>query len=213
MKFDVIGRMRNMRLPDGKAAILYSVYEAVSNAIHAIQDRFGEDKVSELGEVEIDVGTDSEGHIDSISIADNGTGLDNSQLDAFETYDSRFKQDRGGKGIGRLIWVKVFETITVHTRFRKGKEVIAFTFDFLPTDEKSIGNKRLFEDTTLIVGTKIVLRRTKTGYREKVRKISFLRDLALHFFACAMPKLTVIHNGSAETFSDFVKDKLRTGAF
>jgi hypothetical protein len=30
MKFDVVGRINNMRLPDGKTAILYSVYEAVS---------------------------------------------------------------------------------------------------------------------------------------------------------------------------------------
>jgi hypothetical protein len=42
MKFDVIGRINNMRLPDGKTAILYSVYEAVSNSIHAINDRFSE---------------------------------------------------------------------------------------------------------------------------------------------------------------------------
>ena len=26
MKFDVIGRINNMRLPDGKTAVLYSVY-------------------------------------------------------------------------------------------------------------------------------------------------------------------------------------------
>ena len=43
MKFDVIGRINNMRLPDGKTAILYSVYEAVSNSIHAINDRFKEE--------------------------------------------------------------------------------------------------------------------------------------------------------------------------
>ena len=29
MKFDILGRIQNMRLPDGKTAILYSIYEAV----------------------------------------------------------------------------------------------------------------------------------------------------------------------------------------
>lgn len=47
MKFDVVGRINNMRLPEGKTAILYSVYEAVSNAIHAINDRFGEGNAAE----------------------------------------------------------------------------------------------------------------------------------------------------------------------
>ena len=41
MKFDVMGRIGNMRLPDGKTALLYSIYEAVSNAIQAIEERFG----------------------------------------------------------------------------------------------------------------------------------------------------------------------------
>jgi hypothetical protein len=36
MKFDVLGRINNMRLPDGKTAVLYSVYEAVSNSIHVM---------------------------------------------------------------------------------------------------------------------------------------------------------------------------------
>jgi hypothetical protein len=41
MKFDVVGRIRNMRLPGGRTALMYSIYEAVSNAIHAIEERFG----------------------------------------------------------------------------------------------------------------------------------------------------------------------------
>ena len=41
MKFDIQGRIENMDFPDGKTAVLYSVYEAVSNSIHAIIDRFG----------------------------------------------------------------------------------------------------------------------------------------------------------------------------
>jgi hypothetical protein len=52
VKFDVVGQINNMRLPDGKAAILYSVYEAVSNSVHAIEDRFSEEKASQLGTIE-----------------------------------------------------------------------------------------------------------------------------------------------------------------
>ena len=55
MKFDVVGRINNMRLPDGKTAILYSVYEAVSNSIHAINDRFTEAKAATMGQVGVDI--------------------------------------------------------------------------------------------------------------------------------------------------------------
>ena len=52
-----------MRLPDGKAAILYSVYEAVSNSVHAIEDRFGAEAASTTGRISIDVITEGDGLI------------------------------------------------------------------------------------------------------------------------------------------------------
>ena len=57
MKFDILGRIRNMGLPDGKTAILYSIYEAVSNSLHSIEDRFGEDKMSDKGWIYIEIDT------------------------------------------------------------------------------------------------------------------------------------------------------------
>lgn len=214
MKFDVVGRMRNMRLPDGKAAILYSVYEAVSNAVHAIEDKFGKSEVGAKGDIQIDVLTDPKGNVESVSIADNGTGLDDDQLEAFETCDSRYKEPRGGKGVGRLIWVKVFGSITVHTRFLRSDSEVSFSFDFHPELEGSITNKRGLEDRTIGFGTRVVLQNAKQAHQEKVRKISFLRDLALHFFsyylAGSMPKLTVALDDASETFDDFIKGKLRT---
>lgn len=213
MKFDVIGRIRNMRLPDGKAAILYAVYEAVSNSVHAIEDRFGLEHVLGKGKITVEISTVG-GAIDSISISDNGIGLGSKQIEAFETCDSRHKEPRGGKGVGRLIWVKVFNDIKVHTRFVDNGCPISYSFDFVPQEDEAIANKRDLEDLSLDYGTKICLSNIRSEFHEKVRKISFLRDLALHFLsyqiADAMPELTVIHDGSAETFSDFIKDKLGT---
>jgi signal transduction histidine kinase len=97
MKFDVMGRINNMRLPDGKTALLYSVYEAVSNSIHAINDRWGEDKAAEKGKIEVDISLDENGDIPSISISDNGIGFNDENIESFETSDSRFKYKRGGK--------------------------------------------------------------------------------------------------------------------
>lgn len=108
MKFDVIGRINNMRLPDGKTAILYSVYEAVSNSIHAINDRFSEAHAASKGKVHVNISVDEHDDIDSISITDNGIGFTPDNIRSFETSDSRFKYQRGGKGVGRFIWFKMF---------------------------------------------------------------------------------------------------------
>jgi len=58
MEFGLQGRLDNVRLPDGKTAVLYSVYEAVSNSLHAIEDRFGADAVASKGCIDIEVATD-----------------------------------------------------------------------------------------------------------------------------------------------------------
>lgn len=71
MKFDVLGRINNMRLPDGKTAILYSVYEAVSNSIHAINDRFSEERSASKGKVNVTIDTDEDGDIESIMVISN----------------------------------------------------------------------------------------------------------------------------------------------
>lgn len=97
MKFDLTGRIDNMRLPDGKAAILYSVYEAVSNGLHAIDDRFGEDAPSR-GSINIEIDTDKEG-ITRISVTDNGVGLTPPNLAAFETCDTRTRNHAAEKGL------------------------------------------------------------------------------------------------------------------
>ena len=119
MKFDVAGRINNMRLPDGKTAILYSVYEAVSNSIHAINDRFGEKDAASKGNVSVDISLDECGDIDAITIRDNGIGFTDENLESFETSDSQFKYKRGGKGVGRFIWIKMFENICVESVVKK----------------------------------------------------------------------------------------------
>ena len=168
MKFDVIGRIKNMRLPDGKAAVLYSVYEAVSNSLHAIEDRFGTEDTAEKGRIVIDVTIGSEGYIDSITIEDNGTGFTSNNLDAFDTCDTRFKETRGGKGIGRLIWIKVFEEIKVESRFIESEIVRSISFNFVPEHEPSIRNQSGFAPDTLIQGTRVILNRVRGNQKGKI---------------------------------------------
>ena len=43
-----------------------------------------------------------------ITITDNGCGFDEKNFSSFTTADSRFKESKGAKGVGRFIWLKAF---------------------------------------------------------------------------------------------------------
>jgi hypothetical protein len=212
MKFDVLGRINNMRLPDGKTAVLYSVYEAVSNSIHAINDRFTEEKAAENGRVDVEIDVDDDGDVASITIADNGVGFTSENLASFETSDSRFKYQRGGKGVGRFIWIKLFETIKVESVYKKGHSQERISFQFIPEKENSIANKRIAPAPKVPLETKIVLSDLRPEQRGRVRPTSYLKDLALHFFpqfiAGTLPLINITYRGDTSNLNDFIAEQV-----
>jgi len=212
MKFDVVGRINNMRLPDGKTAILYSVYEAVSNSIHAINDRFTEAKAAAKGEVDIDIALDTDGDIWSISVTDNGIGFTPENLRSFETSDSRFKYQRGGKGVGRFIWIKMFETIKVDSVIAKGREQERVTFHFAPEKANSIAYKRVTPAPDRAIGTTITLSDLRPEHSGKIRPSTYLKDLALHFFpqfiSGTLPAISLTYDGSTSSLNDFIAQQV-----
>ena len=56
--------------------------------------------------------------VTSFTVVDNGVGFTDPNLKSFETADSTAKIERGGKGIGRLTWLVVFEKAEIESRFR-----------------------------------------------------------------------------------------------
>jgi hypothetical protein len=131
VKFDIQGRIRNMRLPNGRTALLYSIYEAVSNGIHAIEERFGSDTIAAAGLIGITVALDESKDIASLTIRDNGIGLNPRHLTSFETCDTLEKSGIGGRGVGRLVWLKAFSTVSVSSTHAidGGAEQVTFRFD------------------------------------------------------------------------------------
>ncbi|HEY1474223.1 MAG TPA: ATP-binding protein, partial [Pseudolabrys sp.] len=208
MKFDVLGRINNMRLPDGKTAILYSVYEAVSNSIHAINDRFTEANAASKGKVDVTIALDESGDIETISISDNGVGFTKENIQSFETSDSRFKYQRGGKGVGRFIWFKMFETIEIDSIVANGKLPRRVRFKFDPAKENSIVNKRVTDSKGQPLATTITLSDLRPDQRGRVRPTSYLKDLALHFFpqyiSGTLPEVKITYRGETSSLNDFI---------
>lgn len=125
MKIDVAGRVRNVILPTSRP--LLPLFEAIVNSIQAIEDT-GEDNGSitiklirdstpSLLEVE-----KSSRDITAFEITDNGIGFTNANFAAFSTSDTTYKVDRGGKGIGRFVWLVAFDQVEIESNFQEGGE-------------------------------------------------------------------------------------------
>jgi hypothetical protein len=60
------------------------------------------------------------GPVKDVLIRDNGVGFNQANFDSFRTPDSVYKLKRGGKGLGRLICLQVFERVEVKSTYRDG---------------------------------------------------------------------------------------------
>jgi hypothetical protein len=118
------GRVRNTSLPASKAML--PLYEAVINSIQAIED-LGEARQAD-GRIVIRILREALQLFDAakrpsgpapgravrgFEIEDNGIGFNDANLRSFQTLDSDLKQERGCRGVGRLVWLKAFADISV----------------------------------------------------------------------------------------------------
>ena len=119
IKTNVVGKVRNIPLSQEKG--IMALHEAIVNSLHAIDDA-----KTDAGEVLIEVRRDfqvapfAEGlsPIRDIVVKDNGIGFNNRNYKSFREAESTYKLKRGGKGVGRFLWLKVFDRAEVRSVFR-----------------------------------------------------------------------------------------------
>ena len=134
---DLVARIGRLPKPRDAAAALQPLFEAVSNAIHSTQDKFGAD-VARKGRVSVSVDTDRQKAGVRVVVRDNGMGLDEDNWRAFTTMDTAHKIDRGGKGVGRLLWLDCFERIEVASVFRENGAFKRRSFGFALSNDSQI---------------------------------------------------------------------------
>jgi hypothetical protein len=116
------------------------LYEAIMNSIHAINDR----KVT-TGKIDVRVIRNTPQQrltnevvpvepVTGFEITDNGIGFDHANFESFCTSDSPLKRKIGGKGVGRLTWLKAFQFAEIESRFRDNGSTKLRRFAFKPTD-------------------------------------------------------------------------------
>jgi ferritin len=182
MQFSIEGRIRNMRLPDGQTALLYSIYEAVMNGIQAIEERHPGVSPSRHGRIVVRVATDAQKAVESITVRDNGVGLNPRHLDSFNICDTLEKASIGGRGVGRLVWLKAFGKVVVSSGYlREEGQVESLSFEFKPELEDSRANLTRVAADDGDIGTTISL----SEIRQVDAKLSITllaRSLCHHFF-------------------------------
>lgn len=162
-----------MPLKPSATAALMPMFEAVSNGLHAIDDLHG-DAAKDKGRLHIEVlrlGPDDRGSpVIGFVVTDNGIGLDDENYRSFLRPDSQHKIRRGGKGVGRLGWLKVFRDIRVDSTYQadsSGSTTLQTrSFNFvLANDEQVVLRQAAI--TSPAPGTRVSLENFDTVYGNK----------------------------------------------
>lgn len=137
MDMSLEGRLKNTSLPPTHA--LLTLYEAVFNSFHAIEDAgagprritisFDRDQNQTAMRTTRD-GPVAEAPVQHVHVTDTGVGFTDANVESFKTGDTQYKAARGGKGIGRFMWLKAFDRVRVESVIEVDGERILRTFDF-----------------------------------------------------------------------------------
>lgn len=122
------GRVRNTSLP--KSHALLPLLETIVNGIQAIDARPSDS--ASPGRIDVRVHRDAQAELDfgpagpgrapmkpivGFTVEDNGVGFTAQNMSSFETLDSDFKSNLGCRGVGRLLWLKAFDKVSVRSAY------------------------------------------------------------------------------------------------
>ena len=203
-------RLRNFPLSPSQENSLMPLYEAVSNGIHAIEDCQPKDRSAER--IDIYVNRDEAGKICAIRIVDTGIGLNKEQFDSFKELDSENKIVRGGKGVGRLSWLKAFEIVSINSTYTDSNTTYNRSFTFQLSDTNpflNYENKQAKGNT----GTEVFLENYKNPYGKHAPKKpdTLLRAITRHFLKELIRSdaiRIIVHDKDTTVLNDYLASNL-----
>lgn len=118
------------------------LFDAVVNSIHSIEEKdellrgdSPSDIVVEIerrdqGTLGMETSDDSPEEVIGFKITDTGIGFNEENMEAFETLDTEHKADKGCRGVGRLLWLKAFSRVDIHSTYSNGDGLRSREFSF-----------------------------------------------------------------------------------
>ena len=137
IKTNLAGRLRNTSLPMNHG--LMPLFDAVVNSIHSIEEdsndmSSGNIVVEIIRSSQLQLGLETpenrQEKIISFKITDTGVGFNDVNMEAFEMLDTEHKVDKGCRGVGRLLWLKAFEYVDIHSTYLDGNTLKRREFRF-----------------------------------------------------------------------------------
>jgi hypothetical protein len=173
-----------------KTSIYTPIVEAIVNSIQAIKSKEEANGLITVilkrnGQLELDGAQTADRRIEEIQVRDNGIGFDEINRDSFDTLYSDLKISEGGKGFGRLTYLKYFDHVWINSIYQK-KDGTCCSFHFKMGDEKHfITNETSRTEQTSQTGSTVRLSglKKKTALNQSAKIIARnLVELLLPYF-------------------------------
>lgn len=179
---DIVGRVKRLPLKPSETNALLPLMEAFSNAFHAVNQRF-EGRAVEDGLIRVTV-LRANDEVKGFKIEDNGIGFTDKNYRSFQTPDSQQKLGLGGKGVGRLSWLRVFGGAKIESIYFSNNRFIRRSFDFVLDESNQLRNE-MNDAAAGATGprTLITLDEFKSEYKNKCpsRSETLVQRLIAHF--------------------------------
>lgn len=220
LKTNLEGKVRN--LPHFKGEALLPVFEAVVNSIQAIEERgnlaFGEIEVCIVRESQLSLEGMNLSGISDFVISDNGVGFDERNYDSFETSDSIHKQAKGGKGVGRFLWLKAFDRVEVNSVYQSNEKRHQRKFAFTTKDGIVEGQhiETTKEQKTMVrlCGFKKEYRKLPSAYKTTAKIAQRILEHCLSYFISeGAPRIVVADEDERFVLNEIFDQEIRNNIF
>jgi hypothetical protein len=220
IKIDLQNQVRQTNLPKWKP--LLPLFEAVINSSQAISDvkaRIG-------GNIRIDIERETtlfdeeNPPIIGFRVTDDGIGLNDDNFDSFNTAFSPHRMSIGGKGLGRLTWLKAFDRVEIMSTFREDEQTGLLRREFVFDANYDLDDRGLPAPTsTGAVGTVVRLVGYRDPYKAECPRSAevIVEKLIEHFLLVLLepncPKLVVRDYDRIYDINDIFNKDYKSGAY
>ena len=129
------GQVNQMRLPKSKS--LWPLFETIVNAIQSLEDTKNCEKplitikANRIEGNQLNIkGKEELNHFEEFIVTDNGEGFTERNYQSFLEGYSTLKIAKGCKGIGRFLWLKAFDQVTIQSIYSEDNIFYERKFDF-----------------------------------------------------------------------------------
>lgn len=173
---NVAGQVGQIKLSLMKA--LWPLFETVINSIQSLEDCDVAEKkiiIDALRPEHVQLKTDGQentieepAHFEAFVVTDNGNGFNTENYTSFLEAYSQLKVRKGCKGIGRFLWLKAFDKVTIKSTYFEDGHWHLRLFDFALTGVNPEQNDSLLELEDAVQQTIVSLNGFRNPYRDSV---------------------------------------------